>query len=75
MTSKYIGVADNLNREAQLPRIKLIPKSIDSDYFLNIINSDLYHRGRVLQYANKKRKVISPGEYYYFEGQVVIEDV
>ena len=69
----YIGVADGRDSNNYLPIVKLIPGSIDPEWQLNILNSDLYHRGRVLQYLKKENTVLSPGEYPYFKGEILIE--
>ncbi|MBU1925731.1 MAG: ABC transporter ATP-binding protein [Candidatus Omnitrophica bacterium] len=70
----YIGVCKNRTREVGLPSIKLFMRETNSDWELNIVNSDIYHRGRILQGANKKEAVFMPGEYPYFNGQILIED-
>jgi ABC-type polysaccharide/polyol phosphate transport system ATPase subunit len=42
------------------------------DHSLNIVNSDVYHRGRVLQYAHSHKKLLLPGTYPYFKGKITM---
>ncbi|MEW6680874.1 MAG: hypothetical protein AB1297_07670, partial [bacterium] len=71
---EYIGVFENVMGKNSLPLVIFSPQKLNSDWLLNIINSDIYHRGRVLQYLNAKKIKISPGEYPYFNGRIIIED-
>jgi ABC-type polysaccharide/polyol phosphate transport system ATPase subunit len=59
-------------KDGRLPSIILLPQALESDWCLNIINSDIYHQGRVLQYLNSRQRTISPGEYPYFLGMISI---
>lgn len=47
-----------------------LPK--EEKYLLNVVNSDVYHRGRVLQCLNQDEKIFMPGDYLYFKGKIVI---
>jgi ABC-type polysaccharide/polyol phosphate transport system ATPase subunit len=69
----YIAVSDGSVPQGNLPLVKLISNETDSDCILNIVNSDIYHRGRVLQYLNPKYRKIPTGEYDYFSGKIIIE--
>jgi len=71
--SEYIGVFENTVDKIDLPSILFSPRQSNSDYCLNIINSDIYHRGRVLQCLNNKQTKIIPGEYPYFRGSLIIK--
>jgi ABC-type polysaccharide/polyol phosphate transport system ATPase subunit len=70
----YIGALKNYEGNNYLPTVKFFPQNIDSAWHLCIINSDLYHRGRVLQYLKKGEISLSPGEYLYYQGKIVIEE-
>ncbi|NQU19307.1 ABC transporter ATP-binding protein [bacterium] len=69
---KFIGVLENGQDGKHFPSVKLIPRQIDSQTRLNIVNSDLYQRGRVLQCLQKGRQFLLPGEYVYFRGEIII---
>jgi ABC-type polysaccharide/polyol phosphate transport system ATPase subunit len=72
-TSKCIGVLESLKDKNSLPTVIFSPQRLNSDWYPNIINSDICHRGRVLQYLNTKKMKIQPGEYPYFSGRILIE--
>jgi len=55
-----------------LPKITLAPVQVNPGWCLKIINSDRYHRGRVLQYSGSKELTFAPGSYPYFSGIVTI---
>lgn len=42
---------------------------------LNIVNSDLYFRGRVLQHLTKREVALDAGAYPYFSGNIILSDV
>ncbi|MDD5060211.1 MAG: ABC transporter ATP-binding protein [Candidatus Omnitrophica bacterium] len=69
--SKFIGVFSKPEKIA-LPEIFLAPLSLKADWFLNILNSDLYHRGRVLQLLNAKDSAVDPGHYPYAHGLISV---
>ncbi|MBU0547649.1 MAG: ABC transporter ATP-binding protein [Candidatus Omnitrophica bacterium] len=60
--------------ELNLPRISLAPKKINPGWGLKIINSDQYHRGRVLQYSTSLKTTFLPGSYAYFSGILTMRD-
>lgn len=72
--TEYIGVAKIQTPKVCLPAVKFYPQTLNSKWLLNIINSDIYHRGRVLQHLNSTKKLFSAGEYIYFRGTIAIED-
>lgn len=71
--SRYIGVLAQLSDKISLPMVSLLPSDSNLAWSLNIINSDIYHRGRVLQCLNAKKAQIPPGEYHYFSGRISVE--
>jgi len=70
----YIGLLKNNIGNASSSKIIFLPEDMDLGWFLNIVNSDLYHRGRVLQYLKKGKQILLPGEYRYFRGKIRIEE-
>lgn len=71
--NKFIGVSKSPEDKKYLPDVLFSPLAPNSGWLLNILNSDLYHRGRVLQYLNSKNEIIEPGEYPYAHGTIRIE--
>jgi DNA-binding transcriptional regulator PaaX len=69
----YIGVEKNSQDGALLPAVIFLPQEIGSQYILNVVNSDIYHRGRVLQYIKKEQESILTGEYIYYRGKIEIK--
>ena len=67
----FVGVIRNQKSNDQLPTLKFFTQNTDREGCLNIVNSDLYHRGRILQYL-KKEKILLPGECLYCSGSIVI---
>lgn len=67
-----IGVLDRPDNHG-LPSVKLCPFELNSQGRLLIANSDICHRGRILQYLNASSLLLSAGEYPYFRGEIVIE--
>lgn len=57
-----------------LPRVTLSLKEANPQWQLKIINSDRYHRGRVLQYSSFAQARFLPGRYHYFSGLLAIGD-
>ncbi len=57
-----------------LPRISLSLKKSNPQWRLKIINSDRYHRGRILQYSSSVQTNFLPGKYHYFSGLLTIQD-
>ncbi|MFH1045403.1 MAG: ABC transporter ATP-binding protein [Candidatus Omnitrophota bacterium] len=55
-----------------LPEVIFMPQAANLPGKVVVVNSDIYHRGRVLQYLDAKSKTIAPGKYHYFSGSVRI---
>jgi hypothetical protein len=69
--TRSIGVrAEN----SELPQVKIIVKEALSSGMLNIINSDLYHRARLLQWLDSNDRKIMAGEYLYYEGEIIFKE-
>jgi hypothetical protein len=68
----FIGLAGKRENGLVLPFIRLFTHSKKGK--ANILNSDLYHRGRLLQYLESDKLIIEPGEYEYFKGDIVISE-
>lgn len=71
--SKYIGVSESLTNDIHLPPVIFFPQELNAACLLNIINSDINHRSRILQYLNSNKMQISPGQYNYFSGKISIK--
>jgi hypothetical protein len=69
--SQYIGILQEKN---DLPAVLFYPQEFISGWLLRIVNSDIYHRGRVLQYLKKEQETILTGEYTYSKGKIEIKD-
>ncbi len=67
----FVGVIRDQKSGNQLPALKFFTQNTDRGGCLNIVNSDLYHRGRILQYL-RKEKMLLPGEYGYYSGSILI---
>ncbi len=63
---KLISLKENLMHN--LPEVSLFLQKLNPEWCLKIINSDRYHRGRVLQYSSSLKTNFSPGKYPYFSG-------
>lgn len=61
------------SRMHNLPEVSVFLQEINPQWRLKIINSDRYHRGRVLQYASSLKTNFSPGKYPYFSGILNIQ--
>jgi len=57
-----------------IPDISLIVRPLDPRWSLKILNSDMYHRGRLLQCSSVFRTKLPPGGYPYFSGRLTITD-
>lgn len=68
--SGCVAVSGGPEHENELPSIVFFPETALPGNSLNVLNSDIYHRGRVLQYSNQKKTIILPGEYAYFHGNI-----
>jgi len=76
--ANYIGVSAIRKKNIFLPSIGLsCPKQTD-DYVVNIVNSDMLFKARVLQclrmYAEDKKEIL-PCKYTYFIGQIKINSL
>lgn len=76
--SDFIGLGKYKYDGTFLPKVIFVPdnniyRDNQKPPFLNILNSDLYHRGRILQYLKKGQEIILPGEYSYYKGRIEIE--
>ncbi len=70
----HIGVERNSQDGTFLPTVIFSPQEITPQYILNVVNSDIYHRGRVLQYLKKEQEILFTGEYIYYQGRIEIKD-
>lgn len=68
-----IGVSANNSPGGALPEVLFSCREASAEQYLNIVNSDIYHRGRVLQLLDQTKKILPPGEYRYFNGEIRIE--
>jgi hypothetical protein len=68
----HIGVAKTTERGLLLPTIILSAQEINAGQRLNIVNSDVYHRGRVLQCLDPAKRIIAAGDYLYFNGKITL---
>jgi len=73
--NKYIGVLENHTDEISFPTLVILPQILNQDWFLSIINSDIYHQGRVLQYINPDRKILLPADHLYFNSRIIIDNI
>lgn len=68
--AQSIAVAAKCIEKEKMPSVVLSPQGPNKDWHLKIINSDICHRGRVLQYSNSQKQTILPGEYNFFSGSI-----
>jgi hypothetical protein len=68
----YIGVSVPPTDRNALPGIKLCGAPVDSPGSVRIINSDIFHRGRVLQYVDANAQQLSSSDFLYFKGKIII---
>lgn len=69
---RLISLKDNL--VDNLPEVSLFLQESNPEWHLKIINSDRYHRGRVLQYSSSLKTKFLPGKYPYFFGILTIKN-
>lgn len=55
------------------PEIGIAPDGMGEEWQVNLLNSDLYHRGRMLQCLKAGKEKLSAGEYPYFNGRILLE--
>jgi ABC-2 type transport system ATP-binding protein len=71
--TRCIGIFKNISNEKYLPPVLFFCHSTNPEWFPNIINSDIYYRGRVLRYSNSEKRILAPDDFFYFTGKIVIE--
>lgn len=71
----YVGVSKNKVNGAVMPAVKFIALQEKPGYCMNVLNSDLYHRGRILQYLEKGKMVLKPGCYPYCKGRIFFKEI
>ncbi|MDD5691786.1 MAG: ABC transporter ATP-binding protein [Candidatus Omnitrophica bacterium] len=69
---RVIGLREDPARN--LPGLSLRLQESNPQWRLKIMNSDIYHRGRILQYASSSKINFLPGKYPYFSGILAIQD-
>lgn len=57
-----------------MPDISLAVRPSDPKWSLKILNSDMYHRGRLLQCSSAFKTKLPPADYPYFSGKLTIAD-
>jgi len=62
------------NPAYKLPEVSLSAQELNPQWGLRIVNSDRYHRGRLLQCAFSLNTKFLPGEYPYFSGRLTIKN-
>ncbi len=67
-----VGVGAVQSPSEYMPAVRVSYKSSSFAWTPTIINSDIYHRGRVLQVLNSEKQKIPAGEYMYFIGEIKI---
>ncbi|MBU1726212.1 MAG: hypothetical protein KJ880_01085, partial [Candidatus Omnitrophica bacterium] len=70
--SSSIGASFNAGHDNALPSVSLSFKGSSLQGSLNVLNSDLFHRARLLQYLVAERTKIQPGEYLCFHGRIAV---
>ena len=62
------------NPAYNLPQVLFSLNELNPQWQLRIVNSDKYHRGRVLQYSLPAKTIFLPGSYSYFYGALTIQE-
>ncbi|MFA5119264.1 MAG: ABC transporter ATP-binding protein [Candidatus Omnitrophota bacterium] len=70
--SACVGVEAVNGLSERMPAVSVSPGRSSFAWVPAIINSDMYHRGRVLQVLNSKEQKIPAGEYTYFTGEIKV---
>lgn len=68
-----LAVSASANGQAGLPSVRALSCQQSAAKIINIINSDLYHRGRVLQYLRKGTETLRPQEKINFAARIAIQ--
>jgi len=74
--SQWIGACGEDNKKNPIPTLKFYPQAVTGNEKTNIVNSNLYYRGRVLQQLkenDESKKRYEPGTYKYFSGKIKVE--
>jgi len=66
-----VGVVKAAENGLFLPAVTLSAQEGNSGQLLNVVNSDIYHRGRVLQCSNTGARTLAAGDYLCFNGKIV----
>ncbi|MDD4894490.1 MAG: hypothetical protein PHW54_04155, partial [Candidatus Omnitrophica bacterium] len=69
---QVIGVRAGQDTPCPFPDAAISVREPFPEWALRIINSDMYHRSRVLQYASSQKRLLLPGDYPYFNGNIYI---
>jgi len=69
---RVIGLKED--PEHNLPGISLAVRELNPQWNLKIVNSDIYHRARILQCSSSAKTNFLPGKYPYFSGILEIRD-
>lgn len=72
-SDRFIGVASKAVRV--LPAVSFSLDANNGSGCLNVVNSDLYFRGRVLQHLIKNDAVLDTGAHPYFSGKIAFGGV
>ncbi|MFA6217639.1 MAG: ABC transporter ATP-binding protein [Candidatus Omnitrophota bacterium] len=67
-----IGVGAVKDSSVYMPAVHVSYRKSSFTWVPTVINSDIYHRARVLQMLNSKTQKIPAGEYMYFIGEIKI---
>ncbi len=67
-----VAVSGKNMNQSMLPGMKMLLRNKQAKGCLNVLNSDLYHRGRVLQYLEKDCVMLKPGRYLHYEGSILV---
>jgi len=67
-----IGVGAAQGSSVYMPAVRVSHTRSSFAWMPAIINSDIYHRGRVLQVLNSQMQKIPAGEYTYFIGEIKV---
>lgn len=70
----FIGIAHDLNKGLRLPKITLTACSGSAAFALGVLNSDLAHRGRVLQCLQKGEFNFNINDELRYQGRLIIQE-
>lgn len=69
----YVGVSNQSLDKTLLPGIKLFCHARQKNERLNVVNSDLYYRGRVLRCSQNEKTFFLPGQYQFYTGKIEVD--